>query len=400
MSSELQFKNMQLHWLLQITKAVNYNLPAEKLFEIYQHVVTRQMGIRQLVLFINEKGWQPILSAGVKMTDLAVDIEKDFSNPDNFLPGSRHHPAWAQQFEIIIPVTHHHRYLAYAFLGGFEQVAGDRKEVISFVHTITNIIVTGIENKRLAEESIRQAALKKELELAAEVQAMLLPSDLEKQWGFEVQATYLPHAEVGGDFYDFIRLDDDSALICMADVSGKGIAAALLASSFQSHLRALASFQIELTALVRHLNTAVIQNARGDRYVTAFLGVLNRKSRTLHYVNAGHPPPLLLCGKIVRELNKGTPGLGMFEELPFLESESLSLDKHSVLLTYTDGIIECENARGDFFGTGRLTDYLRNTSPNSALSCMHSQLLDDIHRFRNNTPIHDDITLLSVRIKE
>jgi sigma-B regulation protein RsbU (phosphoserine phosphatase) len=400
MSSELQFKNMLLHWLLQITKAVNYNLPAEKLFEIYQHVVTRQLGIRQLVLFINERGWQPILSAGVTMADLAVDIEKDFSNPDNFLPGSRHHPSWAQQFDIIIPVTHHQRYLAYAFLGGFDQVTGDKKEVISFVHTITNIIVTGIENKRLTEESIRQAALKKELELAAEVQAMLLPSDLEKQLGFEVQATYLPHAEVGGDFYDFIRLNEQSALICMADVSGKGIAAALLASSFQSHLRALASFRIDLPALVRHLNTAVIQNARGDRYVTAFLGVLNRTTRTLHYVNAGHPPPLLLCGKIVRELNKGTTGLGMFEELPFLESESLSLAEHSVLLTYTDGIIECENAQGDFFGTERLTEYLRNATTATSLAGIHQKLMEDIHRFRNNTPVHDDITLLSVRIKE
>lgn len=399
MSSELQFKSMQLHWLLQITKAVNYNLPASKLFEIYQHVVTQQLGVEKVILFLNDKGWKQILSAGLSYHDLEIDIEKDFSNPDNFLPGSEHKIKWAQQFEIIIPVTHHNRFLAYAFLSGFRNVAGEKKEVISFVHTITNIIVTGIENKRLTEESIHQAAIKKELELAAEMQAMLLPSDLDKQTGFEIEATYLPHTEVGGDFYDFIRLNEDEALVCMADVSGKGMAAALLASSFQSHLRALASFSAGLEEISRHLNTAVFQNAKGDRYVTAFIAIINRKEKTIRYVNAGHNPPLLINGKMVRELDKGALGFGMLDELPFLETETLPMNNQSVLVTYTDGITECENPDGEFFGSKLLAECLCNQLSQSPLSEVHKKLLNQIDSFRNNTPFNDDITMLSLRVK-
>ncbi|MBL7928079.1 MAG: serine/threonine-protein phosphatase [Bacteroidia bacterium] len=390
---------MQLHWLLQITKAVNYNLPASKLFEIYQHVVTQQLGVEKVILFLNDRGWKQILSAGLSYQDLEIDIEKDFSDPDNFLPGSEHKIKWTQQFEIIIPVTHQNRFLAYAFLAGFKNIAGEKKEVISFVHTITNIIITGIENKRLTEESIRQAAIKKELELAAEMQAMLLPSDLDKQTGFEIEATYLPHTEVGGDFYDFIRLNETEAIVCMADVSGKGMAAALLASSFQSHLRALASFNAGLDKMAHHLNTAVYRNAKGDRYVTAFIAIINRKEKTIYYVNAGHNPPLLIEGKLVRELDKGTLGFGMLEELPFLETETLPLNNRSVLVTYTDGITECENPDGEFFGSELLTDCLRNQIAQSPLAEVHKKLLNQIDSFRNNTPFNDDITMLSLRVK-
>jgi sigma-B regulation protein RsbU (phosphoserine phosphatase) len=396
---ELKFKSMQLHWLLQITKAVNYNLPAAKLFEIYQQVVTQHLGVEKVILFLNDKGWKKILSSGLSFHDLEIDIERDFSNPDNFLPGSEHKIGWAQQFEIIIPVTHHNRFLAYAFLSGFKNIAGDKKEVISFVHTITNIIVTGIENKRLTEESIRQAAVKKELELAAEMQAMLLPSGLDKQAGFEIEATYLPHTEVGGDFYDFIRLNEEEALVCMADVSGKGMAAALLASGFQSHLRALASFKAELEEIAHHLNSAVYQNAKGERYVTAFLAVINRKEKTIRYVNAGHNPPMLIQGKMVRELDKGTLGFGMLEELPFLETETLTMNEQSVLVTYTDGLTECENPEGQFFGPELLTDCLCSQSDQSPLAEMHKRLLNQIDRFRRNTPFNDDITMLSLRVK-
>jgi sigma-B regulation protein RsbU (phosphoserine phosphatase) len=399
MSSELKFKSMQLHWLLQITKAVNYNLPSAKLFEIYEHVVTRQLGVEKVLLFLNDNGWKQILSSGVNFHDLEIDIEKDFSDADHFLPGSKHKVKWAQQFEIIIPVTHQNRLLAFSFLSGFKNAAGDKKEVISFVHTITNIIITGIENKRLTAESIRQAAVKKELELAAEMQAMLLPGDLKNQTGFEIEATYLPHAEVGGDFYDFIRLSDEEALVCMADVSGKGIAAALLASAFQSHLRALAAFHAGLEEMARHLNAAVFQNARGERFVTAFIALVNRRKKSIAYLNAGHNPPLLLRGKLIRELNKGTPGLGMFEELPFIETEELPMDEKNVLVTYTDGITECVNPEGEFFGSASLAACFCSHDEMASLADMHKNLLTQLDRFRNNTPFNDDITLLSLRVK-
>lgn len=399
MSNELKFKSTQLHWLQQITKAVNYNLPASKLFEIYEQVVTRHFGIGKLLLFMNENGWRQMLSHGVTYQDYPIDIEKDFTNPDNFLPGNKPDAHWAAHFEIIIPVTMNDRYLAYAFLSDFSKILGDKNETISFIHTITHIIITGLENKRLTQESIARAAMQKELELAAEMQLMLFPSGLEKLNDYEIAATYLPNGEVGGDFYDFIILNEEESLVCMADVSGKGIAAALLASSFQAHLRALAPSHLPLTDLVHHLNKTVFDNARGERFITAFIALLNRKNRAIRYINAGHNPAILQSGSNQSELKSGTTGLGMLNELPFVEESETSFEKDTVLFAYTDGVTECENSNGEFFGTGRLFYLLQQQSPSTSASFINQQIISQLKSFSEGIHFQDDITILSLRMK-
>ena len=110
---------------------------------------------------------------------------------------------------------------------------------MSFIQTITNLIVVAIENNKMAVEQLKQAAMKKELELAAQMQSLLFPPSLPSNESYEIHATYLPHQEVGGDYYDYIPLSDHEFAICMADVSGKGIAAALLMANFQANLHAL-----------------------------------------------------------------------------------------------------------------------------------------------------------------
>jgi sigma-B regulation protein RsbU (phosphoserine phosphatase) len=182
------------------------------------------------------------------------------------------------------------------------------KEVLPFIHTITNIIVVAIENKRLTKDTISQAQLQKELELAARMQSMLFPAHLPHDKRVDLAATYLPHQQIGGDYYDYIQLNPDELLVCIADVSGKGISAALLMSNFQANLNAKAHHFSSLKNLVIELNESVNKSAKGEKFITAFFAVLNTKTHTLNYVNAGQNPPFIFHNNEFTLLDKGTTG--------------------------------------------------------------------------------------------
>ncbi len=397
-AGELQLKKLQLHWLLQITKAINYNLPSEQLYHIYQNVIREHLHAGKLSLFVNEGNWKQVLSYGMKE-------ELDKLQPEKFLNGIASAksktitaPSWLEKDESVIPVYHNENLLAYCIVGNIEgNNEVSKKEIVPFIHTITNIIVVAIENKRLNKEAVMQAAFKKELELAAEMQEMLFPTGITGNNFFEIDSVYLPHQQVGGDYYDFITLNEHEHIFCMADVSGKGMAAALLMSNFQANLHALIKNKLPLQQLVHELNRCVNKTAKGEKYITFFIGVIDFSKKKLCYVNAGHNPPLLHKGDAVIPLTKGTTGLGMFDELPFLTEGTEMLTAQCSVLCYTDGVTELENDNGDFFGMDGLTQFLAGNIPNNTLSVFHRDLITHLDIFRQNTAYTDDVAILTIR---
>src|SRR5690606_1439049 len=141
---------------------------------------------------------------------------------------------------------------------------------LPYVQTLTNIIVVAIENKKLFKENIRRAQITKELELAQDMQKLLFPQALPNTDVIQVAATYLPHAQVGGDYYDFIQLNNHEFIFCMADVSGKGVAAALLMSNVQATLHSLVNYTHDLKNIVSELNRRVITNTKSEKFVSLF----------------------------------------------------------------------------------------------------------------------------------
>src|SRR5690606_1346513 len=127
------------------------------------------------------------------------------------------------------------------------------------------------------------------------------------------RASYFPHQTVGGDYYDYVRLPEDKFLVCIADVSGKGIPAALLMSNFQASLQALVRQTTDLDYIIRELNFLVKQNSGGERFITFFAAIYDLKKRRLTYINAGHNPPLLISGGKILLLEQGTTVLGAFD---------------------------------------------------------------------------------------
>ena len=226
---------------------------------------------------------------------------------------------------------------------------------LNFIQTISSIIIVAIENIRLFNESLRQEALKKELELAARMQQMLIPdnSQMPKNPKMIVNGFYYPHYEVGGDYYDCIKLSETKTGFCIADVSGKGISAAILMSNFQASLRALFTHDIKLETLINKLNSIVVVNAAGEKFITFFVARYDHKIRILEYINAAHNPPVLydtVTGEVLH-LKSSCVGIGMLDEIPLVEKSEIMIRNYSKIVCYTDGLSELKGEDGKDIGT-------------------------------------------------
>ena len=398
LSGELQSKKLQLHWLLQISKAINYNFTTKQLLDVYEHVLHSQLKVERLALLIHEQQWKCALLYGTDKGFHDFDLEKILDELNQLHNLEMEKERWIKNFDTIIPVFHKDQVLAYALVGGMkDSIIQKKNELVPFIQTITNLIVVAIENNSVSAEKIRQAGIKKELELAAQMQTMLFPVSLPKHHQYELHATYLPHQEVGGDYYDFIPINENEFVFCMADVSGKGIPAALLMSNFQANLHAYVMHNTSLTDLVKQLNANVFNSAKGEKFITFFIGKYNAKTRELHYVNAGHNPPFLLHDKLVYMLNEGSTGLGMFEELPFVKPGKVFIPENAWLHCYTDGVIDVENDEGSEYGLDRLRDFLTSKMKLETIEELHRQLVNRLYAYKQNRMYTDDITLLSCR---
>jgi sigma-B regulation protein RsbU (phosphoserine phosphatase) len=400
LQSELQAKKTQLHWLLQITKAINYNFSTKQLLDVYEHVLHSQLKVEKFALLINDDKWKCAILSGTDKSLGDFDIDLVLGELNKLHNLETQHELWIKNFETILPVYHKEQLLAYALIGGLSNsVIPKKNELCSFIHTITNLIVVAIENNHIATEKIRQAGIRKELDLAAQMQTMLFPVTLPKSKLYELHATYLPHQEVGGDYYDLIEINDKEFIFCMADVSGKGIPAALLMSNFQANLHALVLHTPTLTELIKLLNDKVYNSAKGEKFITFFIGRYNSTTRQLHYVNAGHNPPFLIHEKVVYMLNDGSTGLGMFEELPFINSGKVFIPPNAMLHCYTDGVTDVENENGNEFGMIRLQQFLTERKQLYNLKKLHEELIANLSAFKENRNYTDDITLLSCWFK-
>ncbi len=235
-----------------------------------------------------------------------------------------------------------------------------------------------------------------ELTIASQVQTQFLPSSFPEISGLELYGAVQQGRFVGGDYYDFIKLADDLLLIVAADVSGKGVPAALIMAEVRASTHLLASMQIDLQDFVQRLNTLVLHSTDKKNFVTFYAAEVNASRHVLTYVNAGHPPPLFYFEGKVRPLAKGTIPLGLFDSLPQLAKHEEEFPSGSVLVSYTDGLLEQTNPQGEQFGEEHLREYVRTNAHFDAQSFTRS-LLAEIKNFAGGTDLHDDISLAIVK---
>ncbi|MEO6759173.1 MAG: PP2C family protein-serine/threonine phosphatase [Saprospiraceae bacterium] len=394
---EVSLKQLQINSLLIITQAINENISADGLFKMYNSFLRWEIGIRKMALFFKEAGaWKCMSSLGVPDALLDLDINLEL-NRYRTLQGleKADHPL-IREFDLVIPVLHKEVQIAYAFLGGFSD-DDDVHNKVQFVTAITNVVVVALENKRLFKQQLRQEVVNRELEVAAEIQRTLVPARLPSSKNYQLSSIYKPHFAVGGDYYDVVEFADNKIAFCIADITGKGVSAALLMANFQANFHALITRRPSLEEIVHELNAAMWRVTQGDKFITLFLAKYDATTRTLHYVNAGHTPPLLLSNGEVIPLRNGCTSLGWLPQLPFLEIGGVCLTEEAMIFTYTDGLTDVRNKAGEDFGELHLIEFLRHHSHLSAKD-LNTQLMAHIDIFREREPYPDDITVLSCRV--
>jgi len=399
LEAKIRQRDFKLNALLDVTRAINSNAPVEELLAQYERVLRDQLSIEKLALYTHDEKWRCLLQYGLADEPLQEITDASFFSGKG---ETRLQTATSQEsFDLTIPVTQDGVAIAYVLVGDIGEQEIRISPVIKhmrFIQTLTNVLVVAIENKKLQSERLRQAQVKRELELAAEMQAILLPGQLPKNEFYDVSAIYKAHQQVGGDYYDFIELNDHEVLFCMADVSGKGVSAAFLMANFQAYLRALFTYSaFELEQAVRELNDQVMHTAMGEKYITLFIAKYHRTSRRLEYINCGHNPPVMAdINGYTQLLKLGTIGLGMFEELTKLSKGEVIVPPGSWIVCYTDGLVEMEDERCEQFGVERL-EQLMLAFPDSTASHLNEIILQSIHEFKGDMPFVDDLAILTCR---
>jgi sigma-B regulation protein RsbU (phosphoserine phosphatase) len=364
----LKISRFKLDSLLDITMSINANLPTETLLAKYESILRDNLGIGKILIFKRSDGWECLLNGGFPKHYENIDVESRLLGFDDITYISSEMDF--EGVDIIVPVFNNNVHIAFLFIGDIEEEGEGMSPVLkhlTFIQTISNIIIVAIENIRLHKESLRQEALKKELELAAKMQQMLIPDNRHMPRNPEiiVNGFYFPHYEVGGDYYDCIKLSDTKTGFCIADVSGKGMSAAILMSNFQASFRALFTADTDLEQLIHKLNSIVVLNAAGDKFITFFVARYDHRNKLLEYINAAHNPPVMyntLSGEVTH-FTASCVGIGMLDEIPRIIKSTVQVEGHFKLVCYTDGLSELKDENGNDIGTGEILRYISNNEP-------------------------------------
>ena len=400
-STRKEISNFKLNSLLDITLAINENLSTAELIKRYEKLLKEDLIIGKVIIFKLGEKWKCILNSGFKKDLSDIDVDQHLVPIREISFISAVPDKFSDEVDIIVPVFHKDHPIAYVLLGDIDEESDGVSPVIKhlrFIQTLSNIIVVAIENQRLYNENLKQVAIKRELELASKMQNMLIPNSnklpVNKYLSFK--SFYHPHYEVGGDYYDVIQLSGNEVGFCIADVSGKGMSAAILMSNFQANLRALFTKDISLEILMKKLNERVLESANCEKFITIFIAKYNYTERKLEYINAGHNPALLyhMQGNTLSQLNSSCVGMGMVDELPFISTHTIYINSPAKLLCYTDGLVELIEGDNIDYGYKYIEDEISNQN---SIDENIKEMIDHHKIIEGNNAIFDDISILGIQ---
>jgi sigma-B regulation protein RsbU (phosphoserine phosphatase) len=271
------------------------------------------------------------------------------------------------------------------------------KDEIMLVQSIASQAAIAIENAKLNEQSIEKQRIERELSIAGEIQAELLPKTNPNFERFDIKAKFVPFGHLSGDLYDFVELDNQNIGLVIADVSGKGMPSAILMATTHATIRANAGDCDSASNVIDEVNRYLCEYTRTTEYVTVFYGVLDAEKLTLKYTNAGHNPPIVFREGVGFFLEEGGIPTGIIKDTPYAE-EQIELLPDDIILLYTDGAVEAMNSDREFFGLRRLMQVIQqNLKINSEelIDVLYSSILN----FLDGSPQDDDLTLIVIKIR-
>jgi sigma-B regulation protein RsbU (phosphoserine phosphatase) len=267
----------------------------------------------------------------------------------------------------------------------------------TMLRAISDHVALALENAQLHRELLHKQRMERDLALARSIQQGLLPERPPQLEGFDIAVSHKPSLEVGGDYYDFIRMAPDTTLMVVADVEGKGVGSAMVMANLQATLHALLAHLHSLERLVESLNDMILTDTRGQKFMTMFVALLDQPHRTLHYVNAGHVPPAVVRanGK-VDYLCEGGMVVGLFPSVHY-DRGHVKMEPGDVFVGCTDGITEAMDVNSDEFGRERLAELVGRERALPAQEIVQS-VLTEVDLFSRGGTHEDDRVILVLKV--
>lgn len=302
------------------------------------------------------------------------------------------------EVQLVVPMQIHGKTKGLIFLGERPGSREYNDSDVEFIYSVGNLAIISLENNRLFQEALEKQKMEEDLLIARDIQRNLLPQSLPEYEEYDIAALNVSSKQVGGDYYDVIKLDDEKFYIAVADVSGKGVPASLMMANIQAFLQVICRQGIKIDEATGMINDLVTANTSEGRFITFFWGYINTQKNTLTYVNAGHNPPYLIRnGKIIK-LEKGGIILGVMKtEIPYI-FEEVELIKDDVLILYTDGVSEALNLDFEEYSEERLQEVAKSLVHKNADEILNG-IKEDVQIFTQGNAQSDDITMIVIKVR-
>ncbi|MCJ7738066.1 MAG: SpoIIE family protein phosphatase [Anaerolineae bacterium] len=296
---------------------------------------------------------------------------------------------------LCVPLVTRHRKLGAIYVENRLQAGVFTEADLDLLSSLAASAAIAIENANLYLMAVEKGRLERELQMAHDIQAGLLPRRTPQVPGWEFAVHWQPARQVAGDFYDFIEMDGGLGLV-IADVSGKGVPAALFMAVSRSIVRGSVGRSPRPAECIAHANRLICVDSSGGMFVTLFFGCLDPAAHTLTYVNAGHNPPLLYqaARNVLTELSRTAMALGVYEDAP-LEQEQIRLEPGDRLVLYTDGVTDAMDSQDNPFGAQRFRELILENRAASATEIV-DRVTQSIRSFAGDGEPFDDIAIVVV----
>jgi sigma-B regulation protein RsbU (phosphoserine phosphatase) len=299
---------------------------------------------------------------------------------------------------MCVPLWNNREVIGLIYLDSRQRAGLFTRDDLTLLTHLANVAAVKIENARLFEQSVAKELLDQEIQKAAEIQNHLLPTDGPPVEGYEMFGTSLMCRTVGGDYYDYVPLEEGRVGVCLGDVAGKGLPAALLMASLQATLRALSELGLPPDDLMTRLNRLLCRTVPENRFVTFFYAMLDPVSHELTYVNAGQNPPYIVrAGQEPERLAQTGPPLGLFDTTRY-GSRTVSLQAGDILVCYSDGVSEACGATEEEYGEPRLTGLVAKVANRSPTEIIKA-VTESMQSFCAGRSYQDDVTLVILKRK-
>lgn len=414
MNINLNNKIRQLNSLFELGKEFNSNFTnKENIIKLLGYTLLGNFGIKDFVIISREKNGEFYLHKEKKDFDISeLKLEDIFSGskiPSEFrstmiIKNDSSEPfikyLYSKGYELVIPTVIKNEIDNIICIGKKLNNTCYTDEDIEFLESIINLSLISIQNTELFREFLEKQKIEDELKIAREIQLALLPREIPVIKGYDIAGINLPALQVGGDYYDIIKLTETKTALVIADVSGKGTPASLLMANIQSavhsYLKLFNEISFDLAKVTEKINELIYENTSSEKFITFFWGILDSEENTFEYINAGHNPPYLLKNENLIQLTDGGFMIGILDFGVSYEVGKVVLDKNDVIVFYTDGVTEAMNKSGDEFGDKRLTDELAKNKDRSASEILE-EIKNSIISFSKDTAQYDDITLILLK---